>query len=83
MDPGSLVSNVQTGSSAVMMWRTVLNWHSLGLMPVKHRLNASVLLSIVVDYMQFTSGIFTRIVGNALQNFLGKQNLGLSCFNLG
>ncbi len=43
MDPSSLVSTVQAGG-AVMVWG-VFSWHTLGtLVPIKHRLNATVLL---------------------------------------
>ncbi len=49
MDPSSLVLTVQAGG--VMVWG-IFSWHTLGaLVPIEHRLNATVYLSIVADHV--------------------------------
>ncbi len=49
MDPSCLVSMVQ--AAGVMVWG-IFSWHTLGLLvPIEHRLNATVYLSIVADHV--------------------------------
>ncbi len=51
MDPSCLVSTVQVGGGGVMVWG-IFSWHTLGpLVPIEHRLNATVYLSIVADHV--------------------------------
>ncbi len=51
MDPSCLVSVVQAGGGGVMVWG-IFSWHTLGpLVPIEHRLNATVYLSIVADHV--------------------------------
>ncbi len=51
MDPSCLVSTVQDAGGGVMVWG-VFSWHTLGsLVPIKHRLNTTVYLSIVADHV--------------------------------
>ncbi len=51
MDISLLVSTVQAGGGGVMMWG-VFSWHTLGpLVPIEHRLNTTVYLSIVADHV--------------------------------
>ncbi len=52
MDPSFLVSTVQAGAGGgVMVWR-IFSWHTFGLLvPIDHRLNATVYLSIVSDHV--------------------------------
>uniref|UniRef100_A0A9J8B744 Transposable element Tc1 transposase n=1 Tax=Cyprinus carpio carpio TaxID=630221 RepID=A0A9J8B744_CYPCA len=51
MDPSCLVSMVQAGAGGVMVWG-MFSWHTLGpLVPIEHRLNATVYLSIVSDHV--------------------------------
>ncbi len=52
MDPSCLVSTVQAaGGGGVMVWG-IFSWHTLGpLVPIDHRLNATVYLSIVADHV--------------------------------
>ncbi len=51
MDPSCLVSTVQAGAGGVMVWG-VFSWHTLGpLVPIEHRLNTTVYLSIVADHV--------------------------------
>ncbi len=51
MDPSCLVSTVQAGGGGVMVWG-IFSWHTLGpLVPIEHRLNATVYLSIVPDHV--------------------------------
>ncbi len=52
MDPSGLVSTVQAGGDGgVMVWG-IFSWHTLGtLVPIEHRLNATVYLSIVADHV--------------------------------
>ncbi len=52
MDPSCLVSTVQAGAGGgVMVWG-VFSWHTLGpLVPIEHRLNTTVYLSIVSDHV--------------------------------
>ncbi len=51
MDPSSLVSTVQAGGGGVMVWG-IFSWHTLGpLVPIEHRLNTTVYLSIVADHV--------------------------------
>ncbi len=47
-----LVSTVQAGGGGgVMVWG-IFSWHTLGsLVPIEHRLNATVYLSIVADHV--------------------------------
>ncbi len=51
MDPSCLVSTVQAGGDGVMVtW--IFSWHTLGaLIPIEHRLIATVYLSIVADHV--------------------------------
>ncbi len=50
MDPSCLVSMVQA-DDGVMVWGT-FSWHTLGsLVPIEHRLNTTVYLSIVADHV--------------------------------
>ncbi len=50
MDPSCLVSAVQA-DDGVMVWGT-FSWHTLGsLVPIEHRLNTTVYLSIVADHV--------------------------------
>ncbi len=50
-DPSCLVSTVQAGGGGVMVWG-IFSGHTLGpLVPIKHRLNATVYLSIVADHV--------------------------------
>ncbi len=57
MDPSCLVSMVQAGG--VMVWG-IFSWHTLSLLvPIEHRLNATVYLSIVADHVHpFTTTVF-------------------------
>ncbi len=51
MNPSCLVSTVQAGGGGVMVWG-IFSWHTLGpLVPIEHRLNATVYLSIVADHV--------------------------------
>ncbi len=51
MDPSCLVLTVQAGGGGVMVWG-IFSWHTLGLLvPIEHRLNTTVYLSIVVDHV--------------------------------
>ncbi len=51
MDTSWLVSTVQAGGGGVMVWG-IFSWHTLGpLVPIEHRLNATVYLSIVADHV--------------------------------
>ncbi len=51
MDPSCLVSTVQAGGGGVMVWM-IFSCHTLGpLVPIEHRLNATVYLSIVADHV--------------------------------
>ncbi len=51
MDPSCLVSTVQAAGGGVMLWG-IFSWHTLGpLVPIEHRLNTTVYLSIVSDYV--------------------------------
>ncbi len=51
MDPSCLVSTDQAGGGGVMLWG-IFSWHTLGpLVPIEHRLNATVYLSIVADHV--------------------------------
>ncbi len=51
MDPSCLVSTVQAGGGGVMVWG-IISLHSLGpLVPIEHRSNATVYLSIVADHV--------------------------------
>ncbi len=51
MDPSCLVSTVQAGGGGVMVWG-IFSWHTLGpLVPIEHRLNTTVYLSIVADHV--------------------------------
>ncbi len=52
MDPSCLVSTVQAAAGdGVMVWG-IFSWHTLGpLVPIEHRLNATVYLSIVADHV--------------------------------
>ncbi len=51
MDPSCLVSTVQAGGGGVMVWG-IFYWHTLGpLVPIEHRLNITVYLSIVADHV--------------------------------
>ncbi len=52
MDPSCLVSTVQAaGGGGVMVWG-IFSWHTLSpLVPIEHRLNATVYLSIVADHV--------------------------------
>ncbi len=50
MDPSCLVSTVQAGGG-VIVWG-IFSWHTLGiLVPIEHRLNAPVYLSVVADHV--------------------------------
>ncbi len=50
MDPSCLVSMVQA-DGCVMVWG-IFSWHTLGsLVPIEHRLNTTVYLSIVADHV--------------------------------
>ncbi len=50
MDPSCLVSTVQA-DGGVMVWG-IFSWHTLGpLVPIEHRLNTTVYLSIVSDHV--------------------------------
>ncbi len=59
MDPSCLVSTVQAGGGGVIMWG-LFSWHTLGLLvPIEHRLNATVYLSIVADHVHpFMSTVY-------------------------
>ncbi len=59
MDPSCLVSMVQAGGG-VMVWG-IFSWHILGpLVPIDHRLNATVYLSIVADHVHpFMTTVYT------------------------
>ncbi len=51
MDPSCLVSTVQAGGGAVMVWG-IYSWHTLGpLVPIEHRLTATAYRSIVADHV--------------------------------
>ncbi len=51
MDPSCLVSTVQAAGGGVMVGG-ILSWHTLGnLVPIDHRLNTTVYLSIVADHV--------------------------------
>ncbi len=51
MDPSCLVSTVQAGGGGVMVWG-IYSWHTLDpLVPIEHRLNSTVYLSIVADHV--------------------------------
>ncbi len=51
MDPSCLVSTVQAGAGGVMVGG-IFSWHTLGLLvPIEHRLNTTVYLSIVSDHV--------------------------------
>ncbi len=51
MDLSGLVSTVQAGAGGVMVWG-IFSWHTLGpLVPIEHRLNTTVYLSIVADHV--------------------------------
>ncbi len=51
MDPSCLVSTVQAGGGGVMVWG-IYSWQTLDLLvPIEHRLNATVYLSIVSDHV--------------------------------
>ncbi len=51
MDPSCLVSTVQAGGGGLMVWG-VFYWQTLDpLVPIEHRLNATVYLSIVSDHV--------------------------------
>ncbi len=51
MDPSCLVSTVQAAGGGEMVWG-IFSWHTLGpLVPIEHRLNATVYLSIVADHV--------------------------------
>ncbi len=51
MDPYCLVSTVQAAAGGVMLWG-IFSWHTLGsLVPIEHRLNTTVYLSIVPDHV--------------------------------
>ncbi len=51
MDSSCLVSSFQAGGGGVMVWG-IFSWHTLGpLVPIEHRLNATVYLSIVADHV--------------------------------
>ncbi len=59
MDSSCLVSTVQAGGGGVMMWG-IFSWHTLGpLVPIEHRLNTTVYLSIVADHVHpFMTTVF-------------------------
>ncbi len=47
----AFVSTVQAAGGGVMVWG-LFSWHTLGLLvPIEHRLNATVYLSIVADHV--------------------------------
>ncbi len=51
MDASCLVSAVQAGGGGVMVWG-IFSWHTFGpLVPMEHRLNTTVYLSIVADHV--------------------------------
>ncbi len=50
MDPCCLFSMVQVAGGGVMVWG-ILSWHTLGPLPIEHRLNATAYLSIVSDHV--------------------------------
>ncbi len=60
MDPSCLVSTVQAGGGGVMVWG-IFSWHTLGpLVPIEHRLNATVYLSIIADHVHpFMTTVYT------------------------
>ncbi len=62
MDPSCLVSTVQAGGGGVMVW-SLFSWHTLGpLVPIEHRLNAS--LSIVAGHVHpFMTTVYTSSDG--------------------
>ncbi len=55
-----LLSTVQAGGGGVMVWG-IFSWHTLGLLvPIEHRLNATVYLSIVADHVHpFMTTVYT------------------------
>ncbi len=59
MDLSCLVSMVQAGGG-VMVWG-IFSWHTLGLLvPIEHRLNTTVYLSIVADHVHpFMTTVYT------------------------
>ncbi len=59
MDPSCLVSTVQAGGG-VIVWG-IFSWHTLSLLvPIEHRLNATVYLSIVGDHVHpFMTTVYT------------------------
>jgi len=58
MDPSCLVSTVQSGGGGVMVWE-IFSWHTLGpLVPIEHRLNTTVYLSIVDHVHPFMTTVY-------------------------
>ncbi len=58
MDPSCLVSTVQAGGGGVMVWG-IFSWHTFGpLVPIEHRLNATVYLSIVDHVHPFMTTVY-------------------------
>uniref|UniRef100_A0A3B4Z7B4 Transposase Tc1-like domain-containing protein n=1 Tax=Stegastes partitus TaxID=144197 RepID=A0A3B4Z7B4_9TELE len=64
MDPSCLVSTVQAGGGGVMVWG-IFSWHTLGpLVPIEHRVNATVYLSIVAGHVHpFMTTVYPSIDG--------------------
>ncbi len=58
MDPSCLISTVQAGGGGVMVWG-IFSWHTLGpLVPIEHRLNTTVYLSIVDHVHPFMTTVY-------------------------
>ncbi len=73
MDPSCLVSTVQAGGGGVMVWG-IFYWHTFGpLVPIEHRLNATVNLSIVADHVHpFMTTVYTSSDGYFQQDNVTK-----------
>ncbi len=58
MDPSCLVSMVQAAGGGIMVWG-IFSWHTLGpLVPIEHRLNTTVYLSIVDHVHPFMTTVY-------------------------